>query len=291
MGTKKVKIFHDGNYLANLGGNKNWWFDIEFEHSFSIFDLDNFYQDDYFDYDHLPNDIVQRYVDYICEYGQMFLNREVRSILEMGCGGGWFTEEFKKRGIDIVAVEGSLVGYQKTINRGVPKEKVIRHDLRLPIDLGRTFDMVVCTEVAEHIEPPFSSQLISNIVKHSQLVWFSFEDPYATDQAYYVHPNEQPEKFWKNIYEFFGYKMARIPDSVKSKIDDRGSHIFYRQDLPIGANFGLQLDREEMEQVSLSLAKEVKREAVSKTKLLLKKLLPPICMDAYQIIKKNLVRM
>lgn len=288
MKTKKVEIFQDGVYKAHLGSNKSWWFDPQFEHSFSIFNLDGFYQDDYFEYDHLPKDMVERCVDYIFEYGKKFLNREVTSILELGCGGGWFTEEFMKRGVDIVAVEGSLSGYQKTIARGIPEERVIRHDLRLPIDLGRTFDMVVCTEVAEHIEPPFSSQLISNIVKHSQVIWFSFEDPYATDLAIYVHPNEQPEIFWKNIFEFFGYKIARIPESVKSKIDDRGSHICYSKDLPVSAELNVELIQEQMDEISLSLGKEVVREMDSNARIFIKKLLPPILLEGYTIIKKSL---
>ncbi|MBT5873253.1 MAG: methyltransferase domain-containing protein [Candidatus Latescibacteria bacterium] len=161
--TTKVEIFKEDTDHGFLGANQNWWFDPSFEHAFSIFDLDGFYPDQYFEADHVNSEVVNNYVTAVLNLGQMILEREVTSILEVGSGGGWFTEAFIKKGIDCFAIEGTKAGYDKCLARGIPEKCIMRHDVRMPIVLDRKFDMVLCTEVAEHIEPPFSSQLVEYV--------------------------------------------------------------------------------------------------------------------------------
>ena len=48
MGTKKVRIFEKGKNQGFLGDNQNWWFNPNFEHSFEMFDIDYFYEENYF---------------------------------------------------------------------------------------------------------------------------------------------------------------------------------------------------------------------------------------------------
>ena len=223
--TSAVSVYDNGRETGWLGGNQRWWFDPNFAHAFSIFDLDAFYDENYFQVDHVGPEVVKQYVNHVLAFGAELLGRPVESVLEAGCAGGWFTEELVSRGIDVVAVEGTRVGYDRTIARGVPSSRVIRHDLRLPLSLGRTFDMALCTEVAEHIECPFSSQLVQNLVTHSQVVWFSFEEP-STNDAHYHHSNEQPEAFWINLFRFYGYRMRRLPDEVIKAVESRGRMIF-----------------------------------------------------------------
>jgi len=223
--TTKVRVNENGASKGWLGDNQRWWFDPSFAHAFSIFDLDSFYDATYFAEDHVRPETVTRYVDHVLAFGAELLGRPVTSVLEAGCAGGWFTEELIRRQIDVVAIEGTQSGYDRTVARGVPRSRVIRHDLRQPLALGRQFDMALCTEVAEHIECPFSSQLVQNLVNHSQLVWFSFEEP-STNDAHYHHSNEQPELFWINLFRFYGYRMRRLPVEVTRAIEDRGRMIF-----------------------------------------------------------------
>lgn len=223
--TTKVRVSEGAESKGWLGDHQQWWFEPSFAHAFSIFDLDSFYDEKYFATDHVQPETVKLYVDHVLAFGAELLGRPVASILEAGCAGGWFTEELLRRGIDVIAVEGTHSGHDRTVARGVPQSRVIRHDLRQPLVLGRQFDMVLCTEVAEHIECPFSSQLIQNLVKHSQLVWFSFEEP-STNDAHYHHSNEQPEMFWINLFRFYGYRMRRLPVEVTQSIEGRGRMIF-----------------------------------------------------------------
>lgn len=231
MTTDKVSVFSGADDTGWLRRKSSlWWFDASFAHSFTLFDLDGFYEENYFGKDHVPAEVVDVYVDCIVHYAELMLGRPLQSVLELGCGGGWFTEGFLRKSLDVMAVEGTRVGYERTLKRGIPKERVLRHDLRKPLSLGRTFDIVVCTEVAEHIECPFSSQLVTTIVEHGKVVWFSYAAP-GENTAHYHHANEQPEKFWRNLFRFNEFGMSRLPREVTQAVWSRGKLLFYANDL------------------------------------------------------------
>jgi hypothetical protein len=226
METTKVEVYKSGKDEGYLGTNQHWWFDPTFENAFSIFDIDSFYPDEYFKNDHVGSYVIRNYITAVLEYGQLFLGRDVKTIIEFGSGGGWFTESFLERNIEIIGVEGTTAGYKKCLQRGIPSEKIIKHDIRRPLNLNKKFDMALCTEVAEHIEPPFSSQLITNLINHSSLIWFSFEEP-DTNAAHYHHCNEQPAIFWKNLFAFYGYSVEPLPSDLTKALSDRGRFICY----------------------------------------------------------------
>ena len=129
---------------------------------------------------HPSSDMKQTviYHKYIERYASLLLGK-VESLVEFGNGGGVFGKRFLARyGADYVTVEGSGAGCELTLDRGIPREQVVQHDLRHPIYLGRRFDVAVCTEVVEHVEPPFAAQIVLNLVLHSDVVWFSYKQVY-----------------------------------------------------------------------------------------------------------------
>jgi len=230
---KHVEIFDEkGQDNGWIGNNQFWWFDINYKDSFELFDLDSFYSETYFSNDHVGDNAIKNYVSYVKEYYKHLTGKELSSVFEAGCAGGWFTKEFIKNDIDIIAIEGSKCGYDASLSKGIPSNRIIRHDLRREIQLNRKFDIACCTEVAEHVETPFSSQLIKTLTDHSDIIWFSFEEP-GTNMAHYHHPNEQPAKFWINLFDFYGYKCLQIPDSVAITYDWRGRYIFYNKNLQL----------------------------------------------------------
>jgi len=279
MSTTKIQLNQGGMEVGSLGHSQhNWWFDPAFPHAFTVYNLDTFYDAGYFKTDHVDPACVQRYADYILAYSQDIYRRQISSVLELGCGGGWFTEEFLRRGIDIIAVEGSAGGYQRTLSRGVPPERVIQHDLRLPLQLNRNFDVVVCTEVAEHIEPPFSSQLVYTIIRHGKVAWFSFEEP-GTNESHYHHCNEQPERFWQNLFEFFDYKMIRLPEAVQAQVDFRGRCLFYHRDLSLPVELDNAVKQDPAAVMGLGVPRpQLKYRILYTAKLLL----PPIVFEVYR---------
>lgn len=228
---KKVQIFNEnGEDTGYLGNNQAWWFDPNYVNSFDLFDLDSFYDEHYFKEDHVSQHIVRNYVELVRAVYRDVTQSELGSVLEAGCAGGWFTKGFLDSNVEIFAIEGSKCGYDSTIKRGIPSSNIVHHDLRRDINLGRKFDIVCCTEVAEHVETPFSSQLIKTLTQHSNLVWFSFEAP-GTNDAHLHHCNEQPEKFWINLFEFYNYGCYRLPGEITHRCEGRGSHLFFNRDV------------------------------------------------------------
>lgn len=227
----RVEVFASGKDEGYLGQDQRWWFNPAFPHAFSIFDLDGFYGDPYFEVDHVGPDVVSRYVSAVTEWGARAYGRPIVSVAEFGTAAGWFTKAMLDRRLDVVGVEGSRAGHARTIARGVPESRMHRLDLRRRIDLGRRFDIALCTEVAEHIEPPFSSQLVDNLVRHAPLVWFSFEEP-ATNEAHYHHCNEQPVPFWRNLFAFYGYGFVPLPAELSASLEGRGRFLAYERAHP-----------------------------------------------------------
>lgn len=107
----------------------------------------------------------------------------------------------------------------------------MRHDLRVPLDLGgRKFDLVTCTEVAEHIEPPFAGTLVHSLTQAADVVWFSSEPPaWVSDNPDHVHhSNEQPDLYWDRLFSFFGFQAIALPDCVVDSVGRRGRRVYYR---------------------------------------------------------------
>ncbi|MEI7814130.1 MAG: class I SAM-dependent methyltransferase [Coriobacteriia bacterium] len=226
-----VEVYESGSDHGWLGHrNYNWWFDSSEAHAFEIYDLDAFYPEDYYADDHVQPTIVGCVVDCVLAVGESVIGRPVSSVLELGCAGGWFTYEYLSRGVEVQAIEGARVGFERTLSRGVPLENVLHKDLRLPLDLNRKYDIAMCTEVAEHVEPPLAGTLVHNITRHSDLVWFSFEPP-DTNEAHLHHCNEQPTAFWQNLFRFFGFGMVALPQDLLPALDLRGGYIRFREHL------------------------------------------------------------
>ena len=83
------------------------------------------------------------------------------TVLELGAGLGCYTAFFQTSG-----KIKSIVGYEGAANVGSMSENYInRADLTVPQEFGeKSFDWVLCMEVAEHIPPAFEAQFLLNVV-------------------------------------------------------------------------------------------------------------------------------
>ena len=77
-------------------------------------------------------------------------------------------------------------------------------DVASSFRLGRTFDLVQCLEVAEHLDPSASETLVDNLVAHAPIVVFSAAPP---GQGGENHINERPYEFWRDLFEKRGYSL------------------------------------------------------------------------------------
>lgn len=203
---ESVQVFneHQDNGYHQYG--TQWWTNPECPHSFKYLNLDSMYPPVYFNdpnIGHPPEEVSKAIYDYMQEMYLKVFGREFYSVLELGVGGGEITRQFHNHNRDYVAVEGTTAGCEKLVATGIMRERIFKADLKLMPKLGRKFDISMCTEVAEHIEPWFASKVVSNCIDHADVVWFSCAEGGA--HPHYHHINEVPIAAWDNMFAFFGF--------------------------------------------------------------------------------------
>lgn len=108
------------------------------------------------------------------------------SFLDVGSGTGAMVNTAEKLGVDVNGIDQ------------LPRPahpKLIQHDLRQPIDLGRKFELVTSIETAEHLELQYADIMIDTIVRHAEKrIIFTAAMPGQMGDG---HVNCQPAEFWR----------------------------------------------------------------------------------------------
>jgi hypothetical protein len=137
-----------------------------------------------------------------------------RSLLDLGCGQGEWVDAFglnDSLGVDIAAPDrpGFVVG-----------------DLTELLDLQRTYELVLCLEVGEHLPEAAAPTLADTVARHADTLLFSAAVP---GQEGTGHINCQPHEYW---HELFAERGLQAEDSVRPLIahDSRVSP-WYRNNL------------------------------------------------------------
>ena len=125
----------------------------------------------------------------------------IDSLLDVGAGHGAWAAEWLAAGVaDIVAMDGDYVDRSRL---AIPAEAFKPHNLELPFDLGRRFDLVQSLEVAEHLPAAAADGFVNSIVKHGDIVLFSAAVP---NQGGEHHVNEQVPEYWRRKFAAHGYQ-------------------------------------------------------------------------------------
>jgi len=127
---------------------------------------------------------------------------EPQSVLDVGCGQGEWLEAFAWRvpdylGVDIAAPESP---------------QFLVRDARLPLEIGRRFDLVVCLEVGEHLPESSADTLVDSLARHGDEVVFSAAVPGQEGKG---HINCQPHEYWHQKFFERGFEMS---DSIRPLI-------------------------------------------------------------------------
>ena len=113
------------------------------------------------------------------------------SVLDMGCGNAFLIARLAQLGKNVVGVDGSIHVLDCVPQDLIPNIGIA--DLTRPVRLGR-FDLVICCEVAEHLDAQFADVLVDNICENSAgIVFFSAA---TAGQGGFYHVNEQPHDYW-----------------------------------------------------------------------------------------------
>lgn len=97
-----------------------------------------------------------------------------QSVLDIGCGKGIYLRLFESLGTtEIFGTDGVD---QKTTVLGEAQYRP--HDLHKPLDLGRSFDLVMCLEVIEHLDPSVTAVAFDSVARHAKdRIVFSVASP------------------------------------------------------------------------------------------------------------------
>jgi hypothetical protein len=174
------------------------------------------------DYDYLNN--VHTLTGAEAAFAYLVGEFQPASVLDVGCGLGTWLCAARRAGIqDIFGVDGSEVRADQLL---IPPELFRKHNLCESFSLGRRFNLVLCLEVAEHLEERFADTLICTLVRHSDVVVFSAAVPKQDGQN---HVNCQWPEHWQSRFNAHGYVCS---DAMRWKIwADNRIEWWYRQNI------------------------------------------------------------
>jgi 2-polyprenyl-3-methyl-5-hydroxy-6-metoxy-1,4-benzoquinol methylase len=136
-----------------------------------------------------------------------------RSLLDIGCGKGEWLEAFgldDSLGVDIAAPEGV---------------HFLNHDLTKPLDLERTYDVVLSLEVGEHLPEQSAQIYCQTMTRHTDTIVFSAA---VVGQEGIGHINCQPHEYWHQMLDSYGFAVL---DAIRPMIQDPRVSPWYRDNI------------------------------------------------------------
>lgn len=130
-----------------------------------------------------------------------------RTVLDVGCGtGSWLRVARDLGATHVQGLDGIHVDQSLLV---IAPEEFQQHDLTEPFALGRTYDLVICLEVAEHLPDGAAVGLVKRLTEHGAFILFSAAIP---NQGGQFHINEQWPAYWQPLFEqqgFYPYDILR----------------------------------------------------------------------------------
>lgn len=144
-----------------------------------------------------------------------------RSVIDVGCGEGWWGAEFEREGFDVTGIDH---------HPHDPVIEIVDHDLEVPLPRLARRGIALCLEVAEHLSPERGPSFVGDLCKLSDLVVFSAAIP---GQGGTDHLNEQWPGYWADLFAKHGYACS---GALRWQIwQDERIENWYRQNLLVFA--------------------------------------------------------
>jgi SAM-dependent methyltransferase len=127
-------------------------------------------------------------------------------VLDVGCGACNFANLLMPHVESVTAVDGSA----ESERHAAPGVGWIHHDLRLPLQVGREFDTVLCLEVAEYLDGEYSRVLVNSLARHTSQYGTVVFCAARIGQGGLGHVNEQPPEYWEHLWESVGFGRTQL---------------------------------------------------------------------------------
>lgn len=147
-----------------------------------------------------------------------------KKILDIGCGTGTWLSAAKILGAkEVLGIDG--VNIPDNIMK-IKKKEFLCKDLTKPIKLKKNFNVVLCLEVAEHLDKKYSDILLRTLTNHSDTILFSAACPGQKGEN---HLNCRWPDYWQKKFNKLGFKCI---DAYRQKIwEIKSIEPWYRQNI------------------------------------------------------------
>lgn len=155
----------------------------------------------------------QKYTpDYRILADSLARNLPFQSVLDVGCAQGLLMEPLRQRGIDVQGVEIS-----DDVTDYLPEPLTPHVTIGDFSAANGSYDLVCCVEVAEHIPPSRSRELISKLCTLSdQYIYFTAAPP---GQEGYGHINCRPHSEWIRWFNQLDYQVSpSVTEAIRSDL-------------------------------------------------------------------------
>jgi hypothetical protein len=138
------------------------------------------------------------------------------SACDLGCGNGYIISALAEQGVEVQGVDSSP-SVLRFVSDDI-RERIAIRDLSQPQQLG-LFDLVISTEVAEHLPKHAAGTFVGNVARHArQRVFFTAAQPGQWGDG---HINCQPQKYWIDLFAAEGLEYdpgasARLADDART---------------------------------------------------------------------------
>jgi len=126
---------------------------------------------------------------------------EIRSVVDVGCGGGTWLSYFGNKGHRILGIDGNLLPPEEMM---IPPEKYRRQNLEESVTAPETFDLCMCLEVAEHLTANRAKSFVEDLSRLGDIVMFGAAIP---GQDGTEHINCQWQSYWIDLFEQQGFDV------------------------------------------------------------------------------------
>jgi SAM-dependent methyltransferase len=122
------------------------------------------------------------------------------SVLDIGCGHGAALLYLQSMGVArIKGIDGFPARFSL-----LPEEFYQKHDLSKPFYIGEPFDLVMCVEVIEHMDPTLEDRLLASLASHAKnFILFSAAEPGQPGSG---HINCRPLAHWIEKWRKLGWQ-------------------------------------------------------------------------------------
>jgi hypothetical protein len=129
---------------------------------------------------------------------------QIGSVLDVGCGSGAWLSVWKVAGVEVMGLDGDYVDRASLL---VDASEFWPVDISSGFSTGEKYDLAQCLEVAEHLPTTDGTTLVESLCAHADVVLFSAAAP---GQGGENHINEQPYKYWRDLFATEGFQMYDV---------------------------------------------------------------------------------